>query len=186
MSDYRKYGSSRANYIVIEDPSVCYVCKAHVPADAVECPACHFPQNGDDGAQRWFLGQLRAEKLEKQMAAGRITRTFRYLLSLPIVLGLLTAGFYHDNEITLAQISGLLAFIFLGIWFWGRRRPLRAFITTFILYAIVSLPLMIIEPVIILRTKFFIIAPYIFLLIGAYSVHTWQQLDDELKDKNTG
>jgi hypothetical protein len=186
MSD-KKYGSSRLAEIVIEDPHKCFVCSEYVPDNVIECPACGFPQNGDEASQRWFLGDLRVKKTERNQAGFAIDRAFGYLLNLPLFFLLLAFFLWKEmHKVLYAQLFLIAGLTFLSIWIFGRKRPKLAFALSLGLYALFSIPVMCYYPRIILATKFFIFAPYIFLWIGFRSYSDWEMLDEEIGDKNSG
>ncbi len=183
----RKYGSSRLAEIVIEDPHKCFVCGGFVPDDAIECPACQFPQNGDEASQRWFLGNLRVQKRDRDYAGWRVNRAYRYLFFMPVWFFLIALFIWKElNRLSYAEGFFLLGLAFLSIWIFGRTRPRLAFTLSLILYAIITIPVIYMVPKVILTTKFFILAPYIFLLFGIYSYKDWKMLDAEIGDKNSG
>jgi hypothetical protein len=158
-----------------------------VPADVIECPQCQFPQNGDEASQRWFLGQLRHEKVEEEKAAFRVGHAFNLLLGLPVFL-LLVALYIWKNidNILVAEVVGLIGLVFLSIWIFGRRNPYRAFAISLGLYALLTIPLFIYRPGLILGTRGILIAPYIYLFIGLQSFKYWESLDKHLEEKTTG
>jgi len=186
--DYRKYGTSRAAHFEIEDPHKCFVCGAAVPDGAIECPKCHFPQNGDEVSQRRFLGELRVEKKYEGLAAYRVDYTFQLLLGLPIVFFKLSYDLWQSNSRSNAQIFGLLGLVFLLIWIFGRQNPPRAFWLSLAIYAVFSMPLVMLHPVLLANGYDLgcLMAPYFFLSIGLYSFRDWKKLDDDLKGKNSG
>jgi hypothetical protein len=186
MSDYRKYGTSRANDIVIEDPHKCFVCGGPVGDDVVECPKCGFPQHGDEASQRWFLGQLRHEKIEENYAAFRVGHTFDLLLGVPVILVFVAAGFWQAEDVLLAEVSGLFCLAFLSTWVFGRKSPYRAFAVSLVLYEVMTVPLFIKQPSIIINTRFILLTPYLYLAIGMRSFRDWQAWDKDLEGKNTG
>ena len=184
--DYRKYGTSRAAHLVIQDPHKCFVCNAPVPDDAINCPACGFPQNGDEASQRYFLGQLRGEKHDLKVVAFGVNRAFHFLLLLPFYIFAVSYGLWVDKYIFTAEIIALFGIAFLAIWFFGRSKPFLAFAISMALYAILSTPLIIFDPSIIIKTRFFILGPYIFLGLGMSYFKNWRTLNEDLKGKNTG
>jgi hypothetical protein len=187
MSDYRKYGSSRANQILIEDPYKCFVCSKPIANNEIECPACGFPQNGDEASQRWFLGQLRHNKLTADKEAYRVGYAFKLLLAIPIILLLFAFVMWVNyNQVFVAQITFLIALAFLSIWFWRRRDPYRAFLFSLILYTLVSIPVFIVYPTIILSSRMIVLMPYLFLYLGLKSYKQMKTLDEDLENKNTG
>jgi hypothetical protein len=187
MADDRKYGTSRAAQIVIADRHKCFVCGGVVPDDTTNCPGCDFPQNGDESEQRYFLGRLRAKKIEVKRDEYSIGRAFQMLLPVPVCLLLLSLDYWKNEHAVLsAQITGLIGCTFLSIWIFGRRSPYRAFALSLALYALITIPLFIYAPKIILSTKFMIIAPYIYLPIGMHRFKAWKNLKKDLEGKNTG
>ncbi len=187
MADDRKYGTSRAAHIVIEDKYKCFVCSGFVPDESINCPGCGFPQNGDESEQRYFLGQLRAEKIELKRDEYAIGRAFQMLLPVPVLLLLLSLDYWkNDHSVLNAQITGILGCTFLSIWIFGRRNPYRAFALSLVLYALITIPLFIYSPKIILSTKFMILAPYLYLPIGMQRFKAWKNLKKNLEGKNTG
>ncbi len=173
--DYRKYGTSRAAHIVIEDKNKCFVCGGYVPDTDINCPGCGFPQNGDEMEQRRFLGELRAEKREEQINAYRVGHGLKMLLVLPAILFLLALEFWKNEHD-----------IFLAIGIFGRNKPFLAFAITLGLYALITIPVFYEAPKIIIDTNFLIITPYIYLPYGMWSYKSWQIMDKDLQGKNTG
>ncbi len=184
--DYRKYGTSRAAHIDIPDRHVCFVCGAPVFDNEVVCSKCGFPQNGDETDQRRFLGELRVEKKYEALAAYRVGHAFNLLLVIPFALFYLSLVFWQKGSFMEAQVCGLFGVAFSLIWLFGRKKPYRAFLLSLVLYAVITLPLFVYKPSILFNTHFWIIMPYVFLLIGLYSFKDWKTLDDKLKGKNTG
>ena len=184
--DYRKYGNSRAAHYDIADPHKCFVCGGPVKDEEIVCHKCGFPQNGDDASQRQFLGHLRGEKNELALEGYRVWHAFNLLLVMPIVL-ILAANIYRQREQdTIAEVVALFAIAFFIIWLFGRKRPYRAFGLSLALYALLTVPVFIYYPVIIMNTRCWILAPYVFLPIGMFSFKNWKEMDDDLKGKNTG
>jgi len=184
--DYRKHGNSRAAHFEIEDPHKCFCCSAFVPDDAIICPQCGFPQNGDEVSQRRFLGELRVEKTHRRFAAFRVGHAFHLLLIIPYRLGVEAFHYWNPQKQLISEVIGLFAVAFFLIWFFGRQNPFRALLTALLLWAVFSIPLIVYDPSIILKTGMRIMVPYFFLAIGLGSYNYWRDMDDDLKGKNTG
>ena len=187
---YRKYGNSRAAHFEIEDPHKCFCCGAFVPDDAVVCPKCGFPQNGDEVSQRRFLGGLRVEKNQEALAAYRVGHAFHLLLYIPFSLLYMSICTWNSEYPLISEVSGLFALAFILIWYFGRKSPLRAFIISLVLYAALTIPYFIQHPGFLLLDKGrlwgYVAAPYFFLLIGINNFRAWTAMDNDLKGKNTG
>jgi len=184
--DYRKYGTSRAAHFEIDDPHKCFVCGAAVPDGAIECPACGFPQNGDEVSQRRFLGELRVEKKEQKFAAYRVGYAFHLLLFLP--LGIFHAAYlrWMAGDIVQAEVKCLLGVTFFLIWFFGRQSPFKALTLSFVLYTLVTLPAIIANPMVIFAPNPTFALPHIAMAVGMVNYKYWQELDENLKGKNSG
>lgn len=185
--DDRKYGSSRLAQIVIEDPNKCFVCNEYVPDNAPECPTCQFPQNGDEASQRWFLGNLRVKKRDKNLAGFAIDKTYGHIFSMPVTFFLLALIFWKNYyNLLYAEVCGLIGLTFLSISIFGRKKPRLAFAISLGVYSLLTIPLIIYNPKIILLSSFLILVPYIILFIGLRSYKDWEILDKEVGDKNSG
>ncbi len=188
--DYRKYGNSRAAHFEIEDPHKCFCCGAFVPDDAIVCPKCGFPQNGDEVSQRRFLGELRVEKTQQALAAYRVGYAFHLLLYIPLTLFFMAFHSWDSVYPLKSEICGLFALAFILIWYFGRKSPLRAFIISLVLYSALTIPYFIQHPGILLTGRGTIlgcvVAPYFFLFIGINNFKAWTAMGDDLKGKNTG
>jgi hypothetical protein len=184
--DYRKYGNSRAAHFDIGDPHKCFVCGGAVPDGAIECPSCGFPQNGDEVSQRRFLGELRVEKKEQRFAAYRVGYAFHLLLFLP--LGIFWAAWvrWSVGNVVQAEIRCLLGVTFFLIWFFGRSSPFRALALSLVLYTLYTLPAIISNPIIIFAPNPSFAVPHIALIVGMLNFRYWQELDENLKGKNSG
>ena len=185
--NYRKYGNSRAAHLVeIEDPHKCFVCGAFVPDGAIKCPKCQFPQNGDETSQRRFLGELRAEKKYKSLSAYRVGNAFHLLLVLPLHFFWAAYSHWTAGALLQAEIALLFGITFLLIWFFGRRSPYRALSLSLGLYTTFTLPSVISDPWVIFAPNPTFLLPHISLLIGMVNFKYWEEMDTDLKGKNTG
>lgn len=157
-----------------------------MPGDVIECPQCGFPQNGDEASQRWFLGQLRHDKLEENKAAFGVAHTFHLLLGIPVTLFLSAYSFWKNaGNIFAAETLALTGLVFLSIWIFGHRNPYRAFAISLGLYVLLTVPLFIYKPYF-LVSHMMLIGPFVYLPIGLYSFKDWQKLDKYLDGKNSG
>lgn len=186
MDDERKYGTSRASQIIIEDPNSCFVCNAPFDANDTVCPTCGFPQNGDEWSQRQYLGQLRGKKIEVEKTAFRVAKAFHFLVFVPTALFLMAISYWQKNNLLYAEVCLALSLTFASIWHFGTSKPYLAFLLSLILYALITIPIIILNPSSILSTHFFILTPYLYLPIGMYNFRKWEYLDKETSDRNSG
>lgn len=133
------------------------------------------------------MGDLRVKKRDRNYAGFSINQAYVYLVYLPVVFLIAALALWKKmNQPLYAQLALLGGLTFLSIWIFGRKRPKLAFAVSLALYALITIPVIYLMPRIILYSRFFILAPYIFLWIGIKSYDTWETLDEEIGDKNSG
>ena len=124
---------SKYNF-VIEDPSVCYYCKAEgLILSEKFCPTCGFPQQGTHEEQRDFIynknnDEIKSEEFKKSILTARIV--LFSLATLNLVFGVLAI-----NNFSFFAISSIIvSVIYVGLALWTRRKPVLSLLIALLLY----------------------------------------------------
>lgn len=120
--------------IVIEDPTVCYNCKAEgLLLSEKYCPCCGFPQNGTHEEQRDFIYQhfsdeIKSSEYHRSIFTARLVLTA--LATVNLVFGILAV--HHIPFFAVSSIIVSLVY-FLLAW-WAKRKPVLSLLIALLLY----------------------------------------------------
>ena len=95
---------------------------------------------------------------------------FQLLLLLPVFVFAGAFFRWDAGQPLQAEIISAFGLLFLLIWLTGRKEPFRAFVLSLVLYSILTAPVLISQPWVILKLWFIPVAPYLLLIAGIISL----------------
>lgn len=179
--DSRKYGTSTVR---VRDLKVCHYCgTSPLPESSVYCPSCGFPQRGTEQEQKRFLIGRRNAGTEVNEAEAGIGIARLILFGLGILHGGIAAYIYFNIPGSTWIGLGAVGAVYVGLGFWGGKKPYPALLSGFIVYVTYLLVITALAPETIFSGLVLKIGIIAGLLAGMRSVKKAEELKKNLDVK---
>ena len=136
------------NPLPISGPQ-CTVCKTSHNENAISCPQCGFPVNGQDFEKDKFEREYQVQRASYQgslQEASKGTNALYWLTGLSLLGGLFVYAASETKEVSGLIVAILVPAIFLGLAQWSKKKPFEALLTALILYLFFILTDAVYEP----------------------------------------
>lgn len=132
-----------------DNKEVCTKCEEEIEENSKFCTSCGYPQNGSVQEKKAFRIRKQKElsKYREIELTATVGKSVLFMLgSFYLVWAIYTNVFLYEPHFLMIIIDFLEAFIYLGLWFWAKRKLLPAtisglfFFTTMFIIGIIANP----------------------------------------------
>lgn len=154
--------------INIKDPQQCFYCHSSPLNAAISyCPACGFPQFGEEKEQKKYIMDKRILRMEFEEAEEKVQKSRLAIFGVAGLLFLNYAILAINSPGNAALYEGIfLVSIFLGLGIWAKYNPFAASLTALILYGLLIITYAAIDPVTIFGGIIWKVAIIVSLIYG--------------------
>lgn len=135
--------------IQIKDPQQCFYCHSSpLNSSLPYCPACGFPQFGDEKDQKKFIMEKRMLRMEFEEAEDKMQKARLAIFGVAGILLLNYAILYFKNNENYVLIEGgLLVGLFVGLGAWAGKNAYLASLIALIMYGLLIIAYAMVDPV---------------------------------------
>lgn len=135
--------------INIKDTQQCFYCHSSPLNNSLHyCPACGFPQFGDERDQKKFIMDKRMLRMEFEEADEKVQKARLAIFGVAGILLLnYTLLYFKSSEDYVLIEGGLLVSIFIGLGIWAGKNAYPASLTALILYGLLIIAYALVDPI---------------------------------------
>jgi hypothetical protein len=135
--------------INIKDIQQCFYCHSSPLNNSIAyCPACGFPQFGDEKQQKNFIMDKRMLRMEFEEADDKVQKSRLAIFGVAGILLLNYAILYFNSREDIVLIEGaFLVAVFIGLGIWAGRNAYPASLTALILYGLLIIAYALVDPI---------------------------------------
>ena len=164
-------------------------CCQHQPApgDAF-CESCGYPLNGNEDERNSFISDRNYKHLELAEIDTKVrkaTNSLYVLAAFTVVMGIIyyAATAEYANPLSVLTTNLVLAAIYLGLALWSKKQAVAAILSGLILFSVIQVVNMIVDPSTIVKGIIVKVAVIIYLIKGVQSAFDAQKIKKELNLK---
>ncbi|MCU0434810.1 MAG: zinc ribbon domain-containing protein [Bacteroidia bacterium] len=171
--------------IRITDHNHCYYCNQALSETDNFCPACGFPQKGDEKEQIIFISDKRILFNELEEHYEKVQNARKALIWVAAILLLnYVISYYRLSEALVLLEGAIVVGAFVGLYFWARKNAYPAVLTGLILYTTLIVAYAIVAPLSLFGGFIWKVIAYSALIYGLRSAKAARDLYESLKTSN--